>query len=186
MKKISTLYKKDPNDLGRVVNKLDPENSWVLEENALATQKFDGTACAIINGEIYKRYDAKKGKMAPEGSIPCQEADPISGHHPHWVKCERNNKGDQYFFEGLDNLEVIEDGTYELCGPKVQNNREKLTKHQLLKHGNKIVVIADLSFEGLKQFLYDPKNDMEGIVFHHNNDGRMCKIRKRDFGVKRA
>ena len=26
-----------------------------------ATVKFDGSCCAVINGEFYKRYDAKKG-----------------------------------------------------------------------------------------------------------------------------
>lgn len=30
----------------------------------------------------------------------------------------------------------------------------------------------------------NPENDMEGIMFHHPN-GRMCKIRKSDFGIKR-
>lgn len=29
MRKISTLYKKDPNDLGRVINEINPENEWV-------------------------------------------------------------------------------------------------------------------------------------------------------------
>lgn len=83
MKKISTLFKKDPNDLGRVINEVDPQNQWVIDGMAIATRKWDGSACAIINGELYKRYDAKKGKKAPEGIIdhpviteelgPCQE-----------------------------------------------------------------------------------------------------------------
>jgi len=32
MKKISTLFKKDPNDLGRVINEINPENQWVFDE----------------------------------------------------------------------------------------------------------------------------------------------------------
>lgn len=31
MKKISTLYKKDPNDLSRVINEIAPENQWVID-----------------------------------------------------------------------------------------------------------------------------------------------------------
>jgi hypothetical protein len=31
MKKISTLFKKDPNDLGRVINEVDPQNQWVID-----------------------------------------------------------------------------------------------------------------------------------------------------------
>lgn len=67
MKKISTLFKKNPENLGLVIDEIDPQNMWVLERDVVATQKFDGTACAIFNGELYKRYDAKKGKVAPWG-----------------------------------------------------------------------------------------------------------------------
>ena len=34
-------------------------------------------------------------------------------------------------------------------------------------------------------FKKDPNNDIEGIVFHHKTDGRMCKLRKKDFKIKR-
>ena len=32
MKKISTLFKKDTNDLGRVINDMNPENQWVFDD----------------------------------------------------------------------------------------------------------------------------------------------------------
>ena len=59
MKKISTLYKKDLNDLSRVINEIAPENKWVIDGEGLPTRKFHGTASAIIDGELYKRYDSK-------------------------------------------------------------------------------------------------------------------------------
>lgn len=97
MKKISTLYKKDPNDLGRVINEVNPENAWVFTDaGVIATQKYDGTACAIIDGQLYKRYDVKKGKNVPPFAIPCQDPDPVTGHWPHWVLCDRYNPG--YYF----------------------------------------------------------------------------------------
>jgi len=47
MKKITTLFKKDPNDLGRVINEINPENVWALHPiEATPTRKYDGTACA--------------------------------------------------------------------------------------------------------------------------------------------
>jgi hypothetical protein len=186
MKKISTLYKKDPNDLSRVVNEIDPENAWaVLPENLMskATRKFDGTACAIIDGQLYKRYDVKKGKSVPPFAISCQEPDPITGHWPHWILCQHDKPEDRWHFEGLDNLEEKIDGTYELCGPKVQGNPEKFVVHTLVPHGDELLNVGDLSFEGIKAFLM--KEDIEGIVFHNHIDGRMCKIRKSDFGIKR-
>jgi hypothetical protein len=183
MKKISTLFAKNPSDLARVVNKINVENAWVINGEAIATRKFDGTSTAIINGELYKRFDAKKGRKIPVGAIECQEADLISGHHPHWLKCDRTKTEDKFFFEGFDALESKEDGTYELCGPKVQGNPEKLATHTLLKHGIEVFDFLSFEFDDLRDFLTE--NDIEGIVFYHKVDGRMCKLRKTDFGIKR-
>lgn len=191
MRKITTLFKKDPNDLSRVIDEINPENEWALTEG-VATRKFDGTAAAIINGELYKRYDVKKGKQVPANAIPCQEPDAITGHWPHWVKCDRNNKEDKWFWEGFDNAglhdlggdTLLRDGTYELCGPKVQGNPEEFDKHVLVEHGTFLIHIPNdlINYKGLKFLL--GSLPVEGIVFHHP-DGRMCKIRKSDFGLKR-
>lgn len=182
MRKISTLFKKDPTDLSRVVNEINPENEWVLT-NSIATRKFDGTSCAIINGDIYKRYDVKKGRSIPDGAIACQGPDELTGHHPHWVKCDRSDKSDRYHFEAFDSNPTWDDGTYELCGPKIQGNPEAFTDHCLVKHGEFKYHIEDYSFEGIKDFLAN--NDIEGLVFHEINGERMCKIRKSDFKIKR-
>lgn len=185
MRKISTLYKKNKEDMGRVTQELNENNSWVFE-SGIPTRKYDGTSCAIIGGVLYKRYDAKRGKKPPKDSIPCQDADMLSGHHPHWVLCNRLNAADKYHFEAFDKLKVIKDGTYELCGPKVNGNKEKFTEHVLIPHGTEILDIRDFTYVGLENFLKDPKNDIEGIVFHDSKGtGKMCKIRKTDFGIKR-
>jgi hypothetical protein len=188
MKKISTLFKKNPENLGLVINEINPENQWVFDGDGIPTRKYDGTSTAIINGEIYKRYDVKKGRQVPEGAIPCQEADLITGHHPHWLKCSHDKNEDKYFFEGYNSLSELgkfEDGTYELIGEKVQGNPEKIQGHHLVKHGAKVLqgLINPMTFENLKEYL--EKVDIEGIVFHNKYDGRMCKLRKSDFGIKR-
>lgn len=188
MKKLSTLFKKDPNDLGRVINEVNPENLWVFE-TGYPTRKFDGTSCAIINGQFYKRYDAKvnkktgKRKPIPSGAIACQEPDEITGHWPHWIPCDRDNKADQYHFQAFDLLSVKKDGTYELCGEKVQGNPEKIKGHLLIEHGSEEMYLSELSFEYIKEYLR--LDDIEGIVFHCSKTERMCKIRKSDFGIKR-
>ena len=182
MKKISTLFKKDPNDLGLVINEINPDNEWVLWFG-VATRKFDGTSCAIIGGELYKRFDLKKGRILPPNAIPCQEPDEITGHHPHWVKCDRNDNSNKWHFAAFDVLNKKEDGTYELCGKNIQGNPENIDGHQLIKHGIEKLELENFDFEYIKFFL--TINDIEGIVFHHINDGRMCKIRKTDFGIRR-
>jgi hypothetical protein len=186
MKKISTLFKKDPNDLGRVIPELDPANKWVYDEGVRATRKWDGSACVIINGNLYKRYDVKKGRSVPAGAIPCQEPDAITGHWPHWLLVDSSKSEDKFFIEAHQNLiddsNGVEDGTYELCGPKVQGNPEKFNKHVLVRHGISWVDVPLIHFQTIKELL--GILDIEGIVFHHP-DGRMCKIRKSDFGIKR-
>jgi len=191
MKKISTLFKKDLNDLSKVINELNPENQWVIDGDSIATRKFDGSASAVINKQLYKRFDVNRGKNVPNGAIPCQEPDEITGHHPHWIKCDRNNPADKYHWIAFDKLceEVpldLIDGTYELCGEKIQGNKEKISGYELIIHGCEILDDCnDYTFDGLKKYLSNPQLNIEGIVFHHKNDGRMCKIRKCDFGIKR-
>lgn len=178
MIKIPTLFKKDPNDLSRVINEINPGCEWVyITPGVIPTRKFDGTAAAVTRGELYKRYDVKKGRQVPEGAIPCQEPDEVTGHWPHWVKVTEQDK---YFLEAFN--PSLPDGTYELCGPKVNGNKENFSQHILVKHGSEILKWYDFSFCGIKNFLENV--DIEGIVFHHP-DGRMCKIRKKDFGIKR-
>ena len=114
---------------------------------------------------MYKRFDLKKGRILPPNAIPCQEADNKSGHHPHWVKCNREDKSNKWHFIAFDELKNKQDGTYELCGIKVQGNPEKIEGHQLIKHGSEILEdIADFSFDTLKNYLTN--KDIEGIVFY--------------------
>lgn len=183
MIKLSTVFKKDPTNLGRVVNEVNSDNVWAITGDGIPTRKFDGTACAIIGGYLYKRFDLKKGRTLPNNAIPCQEADLITGHHPHWVKCDIKDNSNKWHFVAFDLLEDKEDGTYELCGEKVQSNPENIKGHELIKHGSEVLYFGDFSFNGIKNFLEGA--DIEGIVFHHKNDDRMCKIRKSDFGLKR-
>lgn len=198
MKKISTLFKKDPNDLGRVINEINPENEWVINDygDVIPTQKLDGSACAVIDGRLYKRYDCKIDKKTgeykkpiPTNAIPCQGADKLSGHHPHWVEVRGNNPENKYHIEAWqellgDDFDTPKDGTYELCGPKINGNNESLKTHLLIPHGHAVLNgLKDFSFENIKKYL--EATDIEGIVFHNVFDDRMCKIRKSDFGIKR-
>lgn len=105
MKKIPTLFAREFEN-HKVVG-ISPEVTegmgWVLNGEGIATVKIDGSCCAIINGEFYKRYDAKKGKPIPDGAIKCQdEPDPVTGHLPCWVKCDRNNPSDKWFWKAYD------------------------------------------------------------------------------------
>ena len=143
-----------------------------------ATLKIDGSCCAIIGGELYKRYDAKNGKKPPVGAIPCCEADPITGHHPHWVKVE-DTPENKWFVNAYNNTPERKDGTYEAIGVHFQGNPYGLCDDILQPHGTEKVDVPR-TFDGIKTFL--SVYEIEGLVFWLNGEP-VCKIKRTDFGL---
>ena len=193
MKKIPTLFERkfEGNHVKDVLPIVTKGMEWVLDGEGVATIKYDGSCCAIIKGEFYKRYDAKHGKPVPENAIKCQEeADPITGHLPCWVKCDRFNPADKWFWSAFDTLvstlprypqdAKTLDGTYEAIGLHFQSNPYNLKRDILVRHGENIVDVPR-SFEGIREWL--AAHEEEGIVFW--KDGLpQCKIKRTDFGFK--
>src|SRR5690606_15480378 len=131
----------------------------------------------IRDGAMFKRYDAKHGKVPPDGFVPAEPSpDPITGHWPGWVRVTEA-KENRYHLEAFD--ESLPDGTYELVGPKVQGNLYGFDTHRLVRHGEHRVEV-ERSLDGIVKWLTE--NEHEGLVFHHL-DGRMAKIRRKDFGI---
>lgn len=197
MKNIPSIFLRDwDGDPKLLTSTPNPECAWVFAGEGVATLKRDGTSCMIQNGHLYKRYDVKPGKVAPEGFIASQEYDPTTGHHPGWVPVSATAPEDRWHREALANLwghdgvvmtgnfiqapANIADGTYELLGPKLQGNPEGLDHHFLWRHGS-IDINAPTDYEELKKYL-ETVNE-EGVVWHHP-DGRMAKIKTRDFGLE--
>lgn len=186
MRKIPTLFKREFAD-HRVVS-ITPEITEGCEDafiNGIATVKFDGSCCAIINGELYKRYDLKPGRKLPENAIPCQEqADPITGHFPHWVKCDENNSSDKHFFEALKYNQTylvvgpLPDATYEAIGKHFNGNPYDLDNDMLVRHGMSEIKLSR-DFDSVRSFL--KSTAIEGIVFWLD-DKPVCKIKRSDFG----
>lgn len=185
MKKIPTLFKREFDEKTHKIINILPEVTegmeWVLNGEGTATVKIDGSCCAIINGEFYKRYDAKKGKPVPDGAIKCQEeADPITGHLPCWVKVDSNDPADKWFVNAYNNTPSYGDGTYEAVGVHFQGNPYGLSSDILEPHGAKVIEV-ERTFEGIKKYLEE--NYIEGIVFWKDGEPK-CKIKRSDFGFK--
>lgn len=191
MKKIPTLFTRVFHE--RAIIDILPEITPGCEEafkNGIATVKIDGSCCAIINGEFYKRYDAKKGKTPPEGAIPCCDPDPVTGHWPHWVKVDFNNPADKWFVEAYNETianegyllddNTIEDGTYEAIGKHFNGNPYGLDWDILVRHGDEEIYIGR-TFEDVKEYLKLFK--IEGVVFWLD-DKPVCKIKRSDFGLE--
>ena len=187
MKKIPTLFKREYAN-HRVVG-IHDEITPGCEEAFLhgqATVKIDGACCAVIDGEFYRRYDAKRGKKPPEGAIPCCDPDPVTGHWPHWVKVDSNNPADKWFYEAYRNtrvrkcIPILQDGTYEAIGPHFQSNPHNLRQDCLEPHGS-IMVSVERTFDGIREYLQE--HIMEGLVFWLDEEP-VCKIKRTDFGFE--
>lgn len=189
MKKIPTLFEREFKDHNviKILPKVHPGMEWVLKGEGVATVKYDGSCCAIIDGEYYKRYDCKKGKIPPEGFIPCCEPDTITGHWPGWVKVDEKNPADKWFVTAYEMTVMLEnygmklsDGTYKAVGRCFQNNPYNFTSNKLIKHGKEIVEV-ERTFDGIKKYLSE--HEIEGLVFW--KDGiPQCKIKRSDFGFE--
>lgn len=188
MKKIPSLFQRDYEGERQVIDQLVPGSEWVAEGEGVATRKWDGVATRVKGGVVYKRYDAKAGRVPPAGFEPAQpEPDPASGHWPGWVLAKAPD--DRWILEGmawgqarLFNGGAIPDGTYEVCGPRIGTrhgaNPERLEEHILVPHGKDELPDCPRDYEGLRAYLAE--RSIEGVVWRHA-DGRMVKIKKNDF-----
>lgn len=188
MKKIPTLFEREFHDHKVVAVKpvVTPGLEWVLNGEGIATVKYDGSCCAILNGKFYKRYDAKKGKQSPAGAIPCQpDPDPITGHWPHWIEVKIDDPANKWYISALDYslemdcFDVLENATYEAIGKHFQGNPYKMGIDFLVKHGDHIIKDCPRSYDGILGYLR--KSHIEGIVFWKDGEPR-CKIKRSDFG----
>ena len=183
MRKIPTMFKRDPTLMSRVLDECTPGCEWVFDGEGVATRKYDGTCVKIDDRSYLKRREIKRGRPEPDGFI-FEDYDENTGKTVGWVPVDPYDKGDRYHIEALSgDSGPYPNGTYELCGPKVQKNPEGYSEHILVSHDRAEVLDAPRGYDAIRDFMED--KDIEGIVFHHP-DGRMAKIKKRDYGQKRV
>lgn len=196
MIKIPCLFERDFIDKRRpkLLRTITPGCEWVAA--ARATRKRDGTACLAMNGKLFKRYDVRttRGGVVPIGAIACTpNPDPVTGHWPHWVEVDSSPES-KWHMEAWTGLRasdgarfrdkaILDDDTYELCGPKINGNAENLTEHMFFRHGAEWLPDVPRDWDGLRAYLESA--EFEGIVFHERvafGAARMCKIRRDDYG----
>lgn len=193
MKKIPMLFERilENGNVAGITDQVIPGMEWVLRGEGTATIKWDGSCCAIIDGKLYRRFDAKEGRRIPEGAIPCQlEPDGITGHWPHWVKCRKNNPNDKWYLEAFENAKETSDyllskahvdgrdvDTFEAIGLHFNGNPYRMETDILVSHGMEAVK-CERSFEGIREFIVN--HNVEGLVFWKDGEPK-CKIRYHDF-----
>jgi hypothetical protein len=187
MRKIPTIFVRDwEGTIGPparfVLNEPHPDCAWVFAGEGRATQKLDGTSVMVRNGKRFKRRETKPHGVDPPG-FELVEFDGETGKRIGWVPVG-DGPEDRWHREAEGYAPLLPDGTYELIGPKIQGNPEKVDKPILYSHHLAPEFPAvPTDYEDLKTWLTD--RDIEGIVWHHP-DGRMGKIKKKDFGLART
>jgi hypothetical protein len=191
MKKIPTIFLRrfDTGAPQFVTENPNPEAAWVFSGEGVATRKLDGTSCMVRNGALFKRREGTQEQyednLFPAG-FELADSDALTGKVVGWVPVGSGPE-DRWHREVFKDNEGLTwpDGTYELTGPKVQGNPERANLHSLTRHDSKDLILRpdpERTFAALKAYLTD--TDIEGIVWHHP-DGRMAKIKGKDFGLKR-
>jgi hypothetical protein len=202
VKKISSLFARDPNNPRILTDNFHPDAAWVVAGKGFATRKWDGTAVLVRDGRLFARYDVKRGKTAPAGFEPAQDPDPNTGHHPGWVPATRPEDtwirtaaragNDAVIMPVWDDkvdklVTALEDGTYEACGPKIGGNPERLTSHRLIRHGRDVLSAVPRDKAGLVEFFR--ANNIEGVVWwlrEADDTSDKIKITGEALGVQRS
>lgn len=176
MRKIPTVYLRDEQDRAHVTNRPNPACLWVFDGEGVPTRKYDGT-CMMLDADGYwwARREVKPGKTTPSCYLPIT-TDPTTGKTVGWEPIEQS--GFVKAFQLVDKVPTIP-GTYELCGPKINGNPEKLARHALIPHADAEVFTPDEAATPERVVRAVAARGWEGIVWHHAN-GKMAKLKVRD------
>lgn len=181
MKKIPTVFVRDPDDMRYVTDEVHPACQWVLDGEGVATRKYDGT-CVMLDedGRWWARREVKWGKQPPPNFIEVDH-DEATGKCVGWEPIEQSGFA-KFHAEALGNPhERRAEGTYELVGPKINGNPEARDEHDLEPHdlAERYPALNNpQGYEELRRAL--TALPWEGIVWHHP-DRRMAKLKGRDF-----
>jgi hypothetical protein len=191
MEKIPTVFLRNPDNMATVLEEWNPECLWVRDGEGVATRKYDGT-CVMFDGtRWWARREIKPGKAEPP-NYQRISIDPNTGKTMGWEPAEQSSFY-QWLLQALvnnPNPDWITGGTYELIGPKINGNPEGSDEHTLISH--EFAEHVDPANDGhmpelQRTYLWIrahaltlKERGVEGIVYHHP-DGRMAKIKGKDF-----
>lgn len=193
MRKIPTLFRRDPDDMRRITREAHPDCQWVIDGEGVPTRKYDGT-CVMFDaaGQWWARREVKPGLPLPPNFAPIQH-DHDTGKTVGWVPIEQSSFA-RWHAEALENSSLAGDpwsvglNTYELVGPRINGNPEQVNRHYLWLHAEADVLVdVPRDFDGLAKFLTGFEG--EGIVWHWPQpDGsvKMAKLKRRDFPKHRV
>jgi len=185
MRKIPTLFVRDPDDRRYVLDEITPGCEWVVAGQGVATRKYDGTCVMFDGARWWARREVKPGKPTPT-NFAAEETDDVTGKTVGWEPIGQSSFA-KFHAEALTSpIGPYEwtAGTYELVGPKINGNPEKRERHTLIRHetAEPLRIPHPGDHDSMRDhcLIFYRDFGIEGVVFHHP-DGRMAKIKARDF-----
>ncbi|MBU2670595.1 hypothetical protein KOI35_44555 [Actinoplanes bogorensis] len=177
MKKIPTLFLRDPERRKILLPRVHPDCGWVVAGEGVPTRKYDGT-CVMFDsdGVWWGRREVRPARTRPPGYRPVM-TDPVTGKTVGWEPIAQSSYA-RYHAEALTSGRFTA-GTYELIGERINGNPERIRGHALVAHAEADRLDVPLDFAGLRTWLL-AHPQFEGIVWHHP-DGRRAKLKHRDF-----
>jgi hypothetical protein len=174
----------------------------VFKEPTIAHRKYDGT-CLLLDEEGWwsRRQTKEPAKVKHFKPVVF---DILTGKHFGWEPLSYSpffkfwQEAHEYFPLDCDILDTrdgeYENGTYELIGPKINGNPEKLNRHRLVPHARAeqlgdiqmleldLVQDPEQAYAELKRVLfYLP---VEGVVFKDRKLKPLAKLRRKDFNFE--
>lgn len=183
MQKIPTIFLRDENNRKYVTEEVNPVCQWVIDGEGVATRKYDGTCVMFDGASWWARRSVNKGKTKPSGFVDVS-FDSVTGKTIGWEPIA-NSPFFNMFVDANSEWFSTPNGTYELCGPKINGNPENYVRHVLIQHENAqhVYVPENITWYTIRdEMIKLCISGVEGIVWHHP-DGRMAKIKVRDFDL---
>lgn len=186
MNKIPTIFVRD-DDNRKIIDAPNPDCLWVFAGQGIATEKIDGTNVRLtIRSGTCVRLEKRRNPSKEQ-----KKADIID---PWYVDASPEDPADKWIYGAVDGSVALPgwpDGEHscEAVGPKIQGNPLGLRYHTCYPFTLYPSVYAQdvaRGFNRIRSFLegadsvFSPGNRPEGLVFHHP-DGRMAKIKWKDF-----
>jgi hypothetical protein len=177
MEKIPTLFIRDPENMKLVTREVNPDAAWVLDGFGFPTVKKDGTNVRVhVRGGLPHYAEKRRNPTRKEKA---------QGAEPGYVDIDERDPANQHILSAIThtNYPSWPDGVYycEALGPKIQGGIESSVPMVYpFSYWPELLEENPRTWDEIRRCL--ERHVIEGIVWHHS-DGRMAKIKRRDFGL---
>lgn len=177
MQKILTVFVRNPENMARVTDEVTPGCEWVFNGEGFPTVKVDGTNVLVeVRGGRCFAVNKRRNPTREEKA---------EGAEPGYVLAPHDAPENKHIHEAVDatDFSAWPDGDWpcEAFGPKIQGGAGGKSPglYAFTLNPTRLPLFLP-AFDTIQNAL--ASNPIEGIVWHHI-DGRMAKIKRRDFGL---